>query len=364
MAEGIARFVQTSQMVAYTEQVSSFKETVRALQANDQKVESLKAIVESLQASAEKSDADIAALQDQRHQEITCLQNTVKSLRDTNEKTEAKVAKLEDQRHQDIGSFKATVESLQASSKADSKQLQEEIAELRAQLRRTERSPVYSGQLKEPSGRHSFHSHVAKNEKEHHVFPRHEMKTNIQLHPFHDDSDNHTWGPNKPLEQQYPRGIKRAHVDDAADTSHGHLLAEETGNSHGFVQPQSQKTRHAKRADHKGVHDESPKREETKNSDMEDDSRARHWKFVAYYNSKRKEYKQTAVGRDKGALVRHFIEGIEDPDYCHWFQDALKKQFPERVHHAAHPTGKRYISVPRDLTWEDAKTVVRDVPIP
>lgn len=149
-----------------------------------------------------------------------------------------------------------------------------------------------------------------------------------------------------------------------AETRPGHTAAEETGNSHGFEQPQSQNLRHTKRYNHKGVHGEVPSGEESRNSDIEDRSRARQDIFVAYYHSKRKEYKGITVGRDKGALVRHFIEGIGDPDYCRWFQNALKEQFPERVHNAAHPTDKRFISVPRDLTWEDAKTVMRDILIP
>lgn len=224
-------------------------------------------------------------------------------------------------------------------------------------------------QVQEPSGRQTLHSPFVRNKTEDQLFPRHETKANIQLHPFHDDIENRDAGPNRPLEQQYPRGIKRAHVDDVAETRHGRTTAEETSNPHGLEQSQSQKSRHTNRSDHKPVHDEvpdreMPNREQSRNSDTEDHSQVRLEEFVAYYHSKRKEYKKATVGRDKGALVRHFIEGIGDPAYCRWFQNALKEQFPERVHYAAHPTDKRFISVPRDLTWEDAKTVLMDVPIP
>lgn len=138
MAEGIARFVQTAQMGAYTEQIGSFKETVKALQADNQEIDSLKAIVRSLQDSTEKSEADIAALQDHHHQEITRLQNAVKSLQESNEKYGADIAALRDQHHQEIGSLKA-------SSAADITQLREEIAELRVQCHRAGGSPVYGG---------------------------------------------------------------------------------------------------------------------------------------------------------------------------------------------------------------------------
>ncbi|KAG8170305.1 hypothetical protein KVR01_001050 [Diaporthe batatas] len=376
VAEGIARFVQTAQMEAYTEQISSLEETVKALQADNQEINCLKASFKSLQASTEKSDSDIAALKDFYHQEIASLQNTVKSLRDSNEKAAADIAKLQGQHHQEVDSFKAILNSLQASSVADITQLREEIAELCVQRRRAEEPTVHGEpprdhgtrqsamQLQEPSGRQSLHSRFARKRIEHQVIPRRETKTNIQPHPFHDDSDNHTAGPKRPQEQQYPRGIKRAHVDDAAEFGYGDAAAEEAGNAHRLEQPQSQKTRHTKRSDHKHGFDELPTREGKMASEMEDHNRARFDEFAAYYQSKRKIYKKTTVGRDKGALVRHFIDGIEDPGYCRWFQNALKEQFPERVHNLAHPTGRRFVSVPRDLTWEDAKTVVRDIPTP
>lgn len=114
------------------------------------------------------------------------------------------------------------------------------------------------------------------------------------------------------------------------------------------------------------MHDEPSGREESGKSQMKDRSVVRHDEFVAYYHSMRREHKNNQ-GKDQSAVVRRFIDGIPDPDYLSWFQDALKELFPESVHDAKRPElirGNRTITLKNDLTWEAVRTVVKDIRIP
>lgn len=210
-------------------------------------------------------------------------------------------------------------------------------------------------QPQEPSHHRSSQSRFVRNTDEQQLLPRREKKANLHFPPLNDHSRNRAPEPSRLLAQQSGRGIKRAHVDDTAELPHRPIAAEESGNDHGFEQPRSQKTHQTKRPDHKRVHDEMPGREGSRQSKMEDRSKARHGAFVAYYHSKRKEHKNANLGKDQSAFIRGFIDGIKDPDYLFWFQGALKERFPKSVQDA---------TLKKNLTWEDVKTVVKDIPIP
>ena len=222
-------------------------------------------------------------------------------------------------------------------------------------------------QLQEPSKRQSLHSRFVRNTDEQQLLPQRETKANLQLPPLNGHSHTRGPQPSRPPAHQYPRGIKRTHVDDTAEPPHRPTAAEEADNPHGFEQPQRQEMHQAKRSDHKRVHDEMPSREENRQSQMKDRGKVRHDKFVTYYHSLRREHKKNNHGKDQSAFIRHFIDGIPDPDYLCWFQEALKELFPGSVQDAKWPgriPGNRTITLKKNLTWEDVKTVVKDIPIP
>jgi hypothetical protein len=187
-----------------------------------------------------------------------------------------------------------------------------------------------------------------------------------QSPPLNGHSRTRAPEPSRPLVQQNGRGTKRAHGDTTAELPPRSLASEESGDPHGYEQPRNQKTHQTKTLGRKRIHDEIPGREGHGQPRLEDRSKVRHDTFVAYYHSKRKEHKDTNPGKDQSAFVRGFIDGIKDPDYAVWFQETLKDLFPENAQDAKRPDSipsNRTITV-KNLTWEDVKTVVKDIPIP
>lgn len=98
---------------------------------------------------------------------------------------------------------------------------------------------------------------------------------------------------------------------------------------------------------------------------MSERSKVRHDEFVAHFHSMRRKHKHNNQEKDQSAVVRRFVEGITDPDYLSWFQEALRELFPESVHDAKRPMrGNRTVTLKHDLTWEAVITVVKGRPIP
>lgn len=122
-----------------------------------------------------------------------------------------------------------------------------------------------------------------------------------------------------------------------------------------------------KRSDRIGTYDdEVPRREEKRQSHVEDRSTDRRKEFVAYYHSMRREYDENKHGKNQRAFICRFIDGIGDRDFSNWLQECLKAQYPNKVHDAKRPakSGDRTVALGRDLTWDEVKTLIKYTPHP
>lgn len=357
MAETIAAaFMKVAHERALEKKISSLQETIATLQ--DRHQEETKAIRET-----------IAALESRHNQEIQVLGRVVNCLEGQKDG--------HNEHDEELDSLQETVKSLQGLAKkaeSDNARLQDEIAELRAQLDRTEYSTVNEisrpheprQQLQQPPQRQPQHDQSSENTYEETLLPQHENEESVQFLSISGHGRSFLQQQNMSLEQPHPRGVKRAHVGDAAEPPPARRVApaqaQEANDSREprrFMTSKSNSTR--------AHDDEAPHREEKRQVRVEDRTAARQREFVDYFKSMREQYKADNYGTNQRAFVCRFIDGIQDPVLSRWFQESLRARFPEKVHDEKRSTrkaGGRIVAPTRDLNWKDIETVLKYTPWP
>lgn len=341
---------------ALEKKISSLQETIATLQ--DRHQEETKAIRET-----------IAALESRHNQEIQVLGRVVNCLEGQKDG--------HNEHDEELDSLQETVKSLQGLAKkteSDNARLQDEIAELRAQFDRTEYSTVNEisrpreprQQLQQPPQRQPQHDQSSENTYEETLLPQHENEENTQFLPASGHGRSFLQQQNMSLEQPHPRGVKRAHVGDAAEPPPPRRVAppqaqeaKDTREPRRFMMSTSNRAR--------AHNDGAPHREEKRQVRVENDAAARQREFVDYFKSMREQYKADNYGTNQRAFVCRFIDGIQDPVLSRWFQESLRAWFPEKVHDEKRSTrkaGGRIVAPTRDLNWKDIETVLKYTPWP
>lgn len=220
-------------------------------------------------------------------------------------------------------------------------------------------------QLQAPSQRQPQSNHVSELTGEAKFLPQHEAK--IKSSDFIGRSRNHVQEKDKPFERSYPRGIKRALVEDDAEPRRT-IPAQVASHPPDFEQPKRARPQQTKVSDQiRADGDEGPRRKEKKQSDMQAPAAARRKAFVDYFKSMRHEYQMNDYGKSQRTFIYRFIDGIEDPVLSRWFQEGLKENFPEKARdprRPVHSDGGRIVVLARDVTWEDVETSAKHTPWP
>lgn len=336
---------------ALDKKFNSLQETIATLQ--DRHQEETKAIRET-----------IASLESRHNQEIQVLGRVVNCLEGQKDGHE--------EHDEELDSLQETVKSLHGLAKkteADNSRLQDEIAELRAQLGRSENSSMNEKsrrpheprqQLQKPPQRQPQHDQSSEDTYEETLLPQHGNEESVQVLPTSGHGRSLLHQQNMSLEQPQPRGVKRAHVGDAAAPAQ----AEEANDGRQPRRFMMSKSNHTRAHDDD---DEAPHREEKRHLRVKNDAAARQKEFVDYFKSMREQYKADNYGTNQRAFVCRFIDGIQDPVLSRWFQESLRARFPEKVHDEKRSTrkaGGRIVAPTRDLNWKDIETVLKYTPWP
>lgn len=233
------------------------------------------------------------------------------------------------------------------------------------QLRRPHEPQRNATQLRGPQ-RQPLNDESFEDTDDQQLLPQQEIEVKFQSPPrraghIYNGADKQNRSPERP----YPRGVKRAHVDNAAEPPRQVMASQKADNLRGCEE--NPRKHRMKRSDRTHAHDdEVPRRGEKKQPHVGDRSTDRRKEFVAYYHSMRREYDEGKHGKNQRAFICRFIDGIGDPDFSHWLQECLKAQYPDKVHDAKRPpkAGGRTVALSRDLTWEEVKTLIKYTPHP
>lgn len=100
-------------------------------------------------------------------------------------------------------------------------------------------------------------------------------------------------------------------------------------------------------------------------SNDSDDVNPRFEAIKAHYNASKATFNATQP-KDQRSFIWKFIEGSGDDEFCIWFQEHLLEVLPsDKVTRSAKKsrnTGGRIIALNRNLSWEEVRRVVRDIP--
>lgn len=357
MAETIAAaFMQLTQERALEKKISSLQETIAVLRDRQQ-------------ADSKALGETIITLENRHNQEIQDLREAINYLQgqqDGHNKCDG-----------EIDSLKETVKSLHSLAKqteSDNSRLHDEIAELRAQLGsrhqgEKSRRPQESRQkLQEPPQHLPRYDQSSEDTYEETPLHQHENEEeDVQFPPASAHGRSFPRQQDMSLEQPHPRGVKRAHVGDAAEPPPpprrvAPAQAQEADDNR---QPRRFTMSTSSRA--RAHDDEATRHEEKRQACAENDAAARQREFVDYFKSMREQYKADNYGTNQRAFVCRFIDGIQDPVLSRWFQESLRARFPEKVHDEKRSTckaGGRIVIPTRDLNWKDIETVLKYTPWP
>lgn len=335
--------------------------------ALDKKISALQETNASLrdrqQADTKAWGETINTLENRYNQEIQSLREAIDCLQGQQDRHK--------KHDEEIDSLKETVKSLHClatQTESDNSRLHDEIAELRAQLDsrhqgEKSRRPHESRQkLQEPWQRLPRYDESSEDTYEETLLHQHENEEeeDVQFPP----ASAHGRILPQSLEQPHPRGVKRAHVGDAAEpppSPPGRVAPAQAEDANDSPQPRRFTMSMGSRARaHHG--DEVARREEERQARAENDAAARQREFVDYFKSMRGQYKADSYGTNQRAFVCRFINGIQDPVLSRWFQESLRAKFPDKVHDEKRSTrkaGGRIVTPTRDLNWEDIENVLK-----
>lgn len=353
--------MQRTQERALDKKISALQDALQETNASlrDRQQANTKAWGETIITLENRHNQEIQSLREA----IDCLQGQLDGLKKHNE---------------EIDSLKETVKSLHClatQTESDNSRLHDEIAELRAQLRsrhqgENSRRPHESQQkFQEPWQRLPRDNQSSEDTYEETLLHQHEdEEEDVQFPP----ASAHGHSLPQSLEQPHPRGVKRAHVGDAAEPPppppHPRRVAPAQAEDDANDSPQPRRftmsTGSRARAHHD---DEVARREEERQARAENDAATRKRDFEEYVWSMREKYYSGNYGTNQRVFFRRFIDGIQDPVLSRWFQESLGAKFPEKVHEEKRSTrkaGSRIVTPTRDLNWEDIVTVLRETQFP
>lgn len=348
--------MKLTQERALEKKISSLQETIATLRDRQQ-------------ADSKALGETIITLENRHNQEVQDLREAINYLQGQ-----------QDGRNKhggEIDSLKETVKSLHILAKqteSDNSRLHDEVAELHAQLGsrhqgEKSRRPQESRQkLQQPPQHLPRYDQSSEDTYEETLLHQHENEEeDVQFPPASAHGRSFPRQQDMSLEQPHPRGVKRAHVGDAAEPPPPRRVAPaQAQEADDNRQPRrfTMSTSSRARAHHD---DEAPRREEKTQARAESDTAARQRDFVDYFKSMREQYRADNYGTNQRAFVCRFIDGIQDPVLSRWFQESLRARFPEKVHDEKRSTrkvGGRIVTPTRDLNWKDIETVLKYTPWP